>query len=139
LPRRAVRLWHRRRFRRRSRRDRCPLRSARRSGAETPALIVAECLRLRHAGDRLHYGLCRLHRRLQLAWPAWTRLAALMPLSCAVQILWPHLHGTGNPLGARQDTGLHTEGLHRSTRSSGNNAGSDARIDCEAYAVVAML
>jgi hypothetical protein len=62
-----------------------------------------------------------------------------MPLPCAVQILWPHLYGTGDPLRARQDAGLHLEGLHRSTRSSGNNAGSDAWIDCEASAMVAML
>ena len=72
-----------------------------RSRAEASTLIVAEGLRLRHAGYRLHYGLGRLHRRLQLAWPARTRLATLMPLPCAVQVLWPHLHGTGDPLRAR--------------------------------------
>jgi len=91
------------------------LRSARWSGSETSTLIVAEGLRLRHAGDRLHYGLCRLHRRLQLARAARTRLATLMPLPCAVEILGPHLHGTGDPLRACQDAGLHTEGLYRST------------------------
>ena len=139
LPRRAVRLWRRRRFRRRSRRDRCSLRSARRSGAEAPTLIVAECLRLRHAGDRLHHGLGRLQRRLERAWPSRTRLATLVPLSRAVEILRPHLHGTGDALRARQDAGLHMEGLYRSTRRSGNNARSDARIDCEASAMVAML
>src|SRR5207342_356804 len=101
--------------------------------------IVAEGLRLRHTGDRLYYGLCRLNRRLQLAWPSRARLAALVPLPRAIQVLRPHLHGTGNPLRAGQDAGLHTEGLYRSTRSSGNNAGSDARIDCKASAVVAML
>jgi hypothetical protein len=62
-----------------------------------------------------------------------------MPLPCAVQILRPHLYGAGDPLRARQDAGLHTKGLYRSTRSSGNNTGSDARIDCEASAMVAML
>jgi len=90
------------------------LRGAGRSRAEASALIVAESLRLRHSRDRLHDGLCRLHRRLQLAGPARTRLPTLMPLPRAVQILWPHLHGTGNPLRARQDAGLHMEGLYRS-------------------------
>jgi hypothetical protein len=57
---------------------------ARRSGAEASTLIVAKGLRLRHARDGLHDDLCRLHRRLQLAWSSRARLAALLPLPRAV-------------------------------------------------------
>ena len=139
LPRRAVWLWRRRRFRHRSRRDRCSLRSARRSGAEAPALIIAECLRLRHAGDRLHHGLRRLQRRLDRAWPSGTWLPTLVPLSRAIEILRPHLHGTGDALRARQNARLHMEGLYRPTRRGGDNSRSNTWIDGEASAMIAML
>lgn len=115
------------------------MRSARRSGAEATTLIIAKGLRLRHAADRLHHGLCRLNRRLQLAWTSRTRLAALVPLPCAVQILRPHLHGTGDPLRARQDAGLDMEGLYGPARRGGDNSRSNTRIDGEASAMIAML
>src|SRR6185312_9652767 len=138
-PRRAVWLWCRRRLRRLNWRDDRPLRGTRRSGAKTPTLIVAKSLRLRHARDGLHDGLCRLQCRLQWAWASRARLAALVPLPCAVEILWPHLHRTGDTLRAREDARLDVEGRHGPTRRGSDNAGSDAWIDGKATAPVAML
>ena len=115
------------------------MRSARRSGAEAPTLIVAECLRLRHAGDRLHHGLCRLQRRLDRAWPSRTRLATLVPLSRAVEILRPHLYRAGDALRARQHAGLDMEGLYGPARRGGDNSRSNTRIDGKASAMIAML
>jgi hypothetical protein len=115
------------------------LSGTRRSGAKAPALVVTEWLRLRHAGDRLHHSLRRLHRRLQRARSTRAMLATLVSLACAVKILRPHLHRTRDALRASQDAGLDMEGLHRPTRRSCDNSGSDARINGEASAMVAML
>jgi hypothetical protein len=66
-------------------------------------------------------------------------LATLVPLACAVEILRPHLHCTRNALRAGQNPGLDMECLHRPTRRSCDNSGSDAWIDGEASAMVAMF
>jgi hypothetical protein len=94
---------------------------------------------LRHAGDGLHHGLCRLQRCLHRAWSARTRLAALVPLGWTAQILRAHLHRAGDTLCARQNARLDMEGLHRPACRGGDNAGSNARINGEAAAMIAML
>src|SRR5512139_34065 len=139
LPRCAVRLWRHRRLGARSRRHGRTLGSARRSRAEPPMLIVAERLGLRHSGQRLHHSLRGLYRCLQRTRPGRPRLTALESLPAAAQVLRSYLNGTGNALRARQDARLHAEGLHRSSRRGGNDAGRDARVHGKAAAPVSML
>jgi hypothetical protein len=102
-------------------------------------LVTAKRLWLRHLRQWLHNGLRRRQRRLYRARTARPRLATLVTLTASTEILRAHLYGAYDTLRARNNARLHAKCMHRLTRSSGDDAGCNARVNRDAAAAIPML